>query len=66
MILSVFLNYIFLVEFSEGVFFVFFRKGEVGDWKNYILDEKAQKWEDWIQSNVGGTNIDIAYELKQR
>ena len=53
------------VKTRTGIVF-FFRKGEVGDWKNYIVDEKAKKWEDWIETNVSGTEIDIAYELKER
>ncbi len=40
----------------------FFRKGEVGDWKNYFTGEKLEEWDEWIQKNLEGTDIKIAFE----
>lgn len=45
------------MEFSK-----FFRKGIVGDWKNYFTGEKLQEWEDWIQENMKGTDIQMKFE----
>jgi hypothetical protein len=30
----------------------FFRKGVVGDWKNYFDDESVNEWNRWIEENV--------------
>ena len=35
----------------------FFRKGIVGDWKNYFTEENNKKWDDWIAENLKGTDI---------
>ena len=40
----------------------FFRKGEVGDWKDYFSGEKLQNWDEWIQKNLQGTEIKITFE----
>eukprot|EP00094_Tigriopus_californicus_P008954 TCALIF_08630-PA protein Name:"Similar to SULT1C4 Sulfotransferase 1C4 (Homo sapiens)" AED:0.11 eAED:0.11 QI:74/0.71/0.62/1/0.85/0.75/8/100/616 len=45
------------VEFSK-----FFRKGVVGDWKNYFAGEKLEEWENWIKENVQGTDIQMNFE----
>lgn len=37
----------------------FFRKGIIGDWKNHDLDEA--KWDKWIEENLAGTDIDLAF-----
>jgi len=40
---------------------MFFRKGEVGDWKNYLTDEKIEKWDHWIKTNTDGSDIEIVW-----
>merc|ERR1712150_15784 len=40
----------------------FFRKGQVGDWKNHFEGEKLQKWDDWIAKNLEGSDIQINFE----
>ena len=42
----------------------FFRKGKVGDWKNYIKGENEERWSKWINENIEGTGIKIAYEIE--
>ena len=36
-----------------------FRKGIVGDWKNYFDDENNIIWDKWIAENLEGTNIKL-------
>ena len=36
-----------------------FRKGIVGDWKNYFDDENNAIWDKWIAENLEGTNIKL-------
>jgi hypothetical protein len=40
----------------------FFRKGEVGDWKNYFCGEKLEEWDQWIKTHLDGTDIKITFE----
>ena len=42
----------------------FFRKGEVGDWKNYIDGEKEDRWNAGIDRHLAGTGTSISYEIK--
>ena len=39
-----------------------FRKGKVGDWKNYFQGEKLDEWNNWIEENLKGTDIKISFE----
>ena len=41
----------------------FFRKGTVGDWKNYIEGENENRWNEWIKNNLEGTDIKMAFEI---
>jgi len=41
----------------------FFRKGKVGDWKNYIEGENNNRWNEWIKKNLEGTDIKIDFEI---
>jgi hypothetical protein len=34
-----------------------FRTGEVGDWKNYLDEEKIRQWNKWIEENLLGTDL---------
>jgi phosphoglucomutase len=40
----------------------FFRKGQVGDWKNYFEGQKLEEWNGWIAKNLEGTDIKITFE----
>ena len=40
----------------------FFRKGQIGDWKNYFSGEKLDEWDTWINQNLEGTNIKMVFE----
>lgn len=35
----------------------FIRKGEVGDWKNYMSDELVAKFDAWTETNLAGTGL---------
>ncbi|XP_078487110.1 sulfotransferase 6B1-like [Ciona intestinalis] len=41
----------------------FFRKGEVGDWKNYFSDDQSKIMDELIQEKLGNTGIKFIYEL---
>ena len=40
----------------------FYRKGTVGDWKNYFKGEKLTLWDDWIAKNLEGSDIKFNFE----
>ena len=40
----------------------FFRKGKVGDWKNHLTGDKLKHWDDWIKSNLAGTELEMTFE----
>ena len=40
----------------------FFRKGEVGDWKNYFQGEKLKEWDEWIAKNLEGSGIRFNFQ----
>ncbi|KAK3926899.1 Luciferin sulfotransferase [Frankliniella fusca] len=35
----------------------FIRKGEVGDWKNYMTDQLVAKFDAWTETNLAGTGL---------
>ena len=37
----------------------FFRKGKVGDWKNFFEGEMLQNWDRWINKQVDGSGIPL-------
>ena len=39
----------------------FFRKGQIGDWKNYP-NQNNKKWNDWIKENSHGLGINFKFE----
>ncbi len=49
-------------EFAPGEAAKFFRKGVVGDWKNYFEGEHLKEWDEWIQANLDGTDIDMPFK----
>ena len=40
----------------------FFRKGQIGDWKNHFTGEKLEEWDAWIKQNLEGTDIKMVFE----
>ena len=38
----------------------FFRKGIVGDWRNWFSAEQAEETEKWIRESVRGTQLENA------
>ena len=49
-------------EMIKEKFVKFFRKGVVGDWKNYFSGDKLKQWDDWIKSNLEGTELKMSFE----
>lgn len=40
----------------------FIRKGQIGDWKNYISDEMSKRFDQWIIKNSKGSGLVFEYE----
>ena len=40
----------------------FYRKGMVGDWKNYFKGEKLKNWDTWISKNLEGSDIEFNFK----
>ncbi len=40
----------------------FIRKGQIGDWKNYMTDEMSERFDEWIDLNSRGTGLEFDYE----
>jgi hypothetical protein len=49
-------------EKVKNMYSKFFRKGEVGDWKNYFSGEKLVEWDEWIKNNLEGTDLKMSFE----
>ncbi|XP_015594919.1 sulfotransferase family cytosolic 1B member 1 [Cephus cinctus] len=41
----------------------FIRKGKVGDWRNYMSDELARKFDEWTEKNVRGTDFKFHVDI---
>lgn len=39
----------------------FIRKGQVGDWQNYFSPETNEKFDKWIEENLGGSGLTFDY-----
>ena len=40
----------------------FFRKGQIGDWKNYLDEKNNEKWNKWMQENIQGIEVNFKFE----
>lgn len=40
----------------------FIRKGQIGDWKNYISPDLSRKFDEWTKKNTTGTGLEFVYE----
>lgn len=40
----------------------FIRKGQVGDWKNYMSAEVSHRFDQWIEENTRGSGLSFQYE----
>lgn len=40
----------------------FIRKGQIGDWRNYMSDELSERFDQWIKVNSEGTGLIFDYE----
>ena len=50
------------IEVMKDVYSKFFRKGKVGDWKNYFEGESLSQWDQWIAENLEGTDLKMVFE----
>lgn len=44
-------------SFLENTDLRFIRKGEVGDWKNYMSEELSRRFDEWAEENLKGTGL---------
>lgn len=40
----------------------FIRKGQIGDWKNYMSSELSDRFDEWTRKNTEGTGLEFDYE----
>lgn len=40
----------------------FIRKGQVGDWKNYMSADLSSRFDEWIERNSKGSDLKFEYE----
>jgi hypothetical protein len=45
----------------EQIMLKFFRKGEVGDWKNHLDEKDMEEWDSWIEANLKGSDIKLTF-----
>ncbi|KAL1138260.1 hypothetical protein AAG570_009949 [Ranatra chinensis] len=41
----------------------FIRKGQVGDWKNYMSEDLSQRFDKWMETNLAGTGLHFQTNL---
>lgn len=44
-------------HFLEQTSLRFIRKGEIGDWKNFMSDELSRRFDEWAEQNLKGTEL---------
>lgn len=40
----------------------FIRKGQIGDWKNYMTNEMSARFDEWIKIHSSGTDLEFDYK----
>lgn len=40
----------------------FIRKGQIGDWKNYMSNDLSNRFDEWIIKHTAGTGLEFDYE----
>lgn len=40
----------------------FIRKGQIGDWKNYMDEDLSARFDTWIEEKFGGSGLEFEYE----
>ena len=48
----------------EEIMKKFFRKGEVGDWKNHLRGRVLEEFDSWTEKNLEGTDINLTFQLQ--
>ncbi|XP_063369015.1 luciferin sulfotransferase [Cydia amplana] len=44
-------------SYLEGTKLRFIRKGEIGDWKNYMSDDLSRRFDQWAEQHLEGTGL---------
>lgn len=40
----------------------FIRKGQIGDWKNYMSEQLSARFDEWTKKHTDGTGLQFEYE----
>lgn len=41
----------------------FIRKGQIGDWKNYMSDDLSRRFDDWAEKQLKGSELSFEWNL---
>uniref|UniRef100_A0A146MEA5 Sulfotransferase family cytosolic 1B member 1 n=4 Tax=Lygus hesperus TaxID=30085 RepID=A0A146MEA5_LYGHE len=52
-------------EFKQEGDQTFIRKGQVGDWRNYLSEDVSNRFDKWIKENIEGTGLTFTTALTQ-
>lgn len=44
-------------SYLEGTDLRFIRKGQIGDWKNYMSDDLSRRFDEWADQHLKGTEL---------